>query len=200
MALSRQGKRRNSLKDLRLGLEHTKGGHITGEFFWFFGGLFLANPLPSLFETSQIWESAKGMWGGKGHREHVLQKMFVDPSQEFVLLKNRLLNRKQEKLTQSSRTIRVWKTYQTIGGGGQKPVLGVFLTTVFVATFWGQGLPRLRVMDVCTEMLVFWDFEGMIEIFGPGRQPRCPPGSSQDIWPLNLLSGLAFSVKVQNVL
>ena len=57
---------------------------------------------------------------------------------------------------------------------------------------WGHGRPRLRVMDVRTEMLVFQDFEGLTEVFAPGRPPGYPRGRPPDIRPQNLLFGLIF--------
>ena len=47
-------------------------------------------------------------------------------------------------------------------------------------------------MDVRTEMLVFQDFEGLTEVFAPGRPPGYPRGRPQDIRPQNLLFGLIF--------
>ena len=53
-----------------------------------------------------------------------------------------------------------------------------------------MDVPRLRVMDVRTEMLVFFqDLEGLTEIFAPGRLPGYPRGRLRDIRPQNLLFG-----------
>ena len=58
---------------------------------------------------------------------------------------------------------------------------------------WGHGRPRLRVTDVRTEVLVFFqDFEGPTEVFAPGRLPGYPCGRPPDIRPQNLLFGLLF--------
>ena len=58
---------------------------------------------------------------------------------------------------------------------------------------WGHGRPRLRVMDVRTEMLVFFQgFEGLTEVFAPGHLPGYPRGRPPDIQPQNLLFGLLF--------
>ena len=67
----------------------------------------------------------------------------------------------------------------------------VFLTEVFLNPPWSHGRPRLRVMAVRTKMLVFQDFEGLTEVFAPGR-PRYPPGRLPDIRPQNLFFGLLF--------
>ena len=40
--------------------------------------------------------------------------------------------------------------------------------------------------------LFFQDFEGLTEVFAPGRPPGYPRGRPQDIWPQNLLFGLLF--------
>ena len=49
---------------------------------------------------------------------------------------------------------------------------------------WDHGRPRLRVMDVRTEMLVFFqDFGGSTEVFAPGRPPGYPHGHPLDIQP-----------------
>ena len=47
-------------------------------------------------------------------------------------------------------------------------------------------------MDVCTEMLVFHDFEGLTEVCAPGRLSGYPRGLPRDIQPQNLLFGLLF--------
>ena len=46
--------------------------------------------------------------------------------------------------------------------------------------------------DVRTEMLFFQDFEGLTEVFAPGRPPGYPRGRPPDIRPQNLLFGLIF--------
>ena len=57
----------------------------------------------------------------------------------------------------------------------------------------GHGRPRLGVMDVRTEILVFFqDFEGLTEVFAPGRPQGYPRGRPPDIQPKNLLFGLLF--------
>ena len=68
-----------------------------------------------------------------------------------------------------------------------------FFWPKFFWTPWGHGRPRLRVMDVRAEMLVFFqDFEGLTEVFAPGRPPGYPRGRPRDIRPQNLLFGLRF--------
>ena len=48
-------------------------------------------------------------------------------------------------------------------------------------------------MDVCTEMLVFFqDFEGLTEVFVSGRPLGYSRGRPRDIRPQNLLFGLLF--------
>ena len=48
-------------------------------------------------------------------------------------------------------------------------------------------------MDVRTEMLVFFqNFEGLTEVFAPGRPPGYPRGRPPDVRPQNLLFGLLF--------
>ena len=42
-----------------------------------------------------------------------------------------------------------------------------------LAPFWGHGRPRVRVMDVRAHMFVFQRFEGLPEVFDPGRLPDC---------------------------
>ena len=44
----------------------------------------------------------------------------------------------------------------------------------FFCTPWGHGRPRAQVMDVRIQMLVFQDFEGLSEVFDPGRPQPCP--------------------------
>ena len=68
----------------------------------------------------------------------------------------------------------------------------VFLTEVF--------LNPPRVMDVrafgswtsAPKCLFFQDFEGLTEVFAPGRPPGYPRGRPPDIRPQNLLFGLIF--------
>ena len=68
-----------------------------------------------------------------------------------------------------------------------------FYDRSFLEPFWGHGRLRLRVMDVRTETLVFFqDFEGLTEVFAPGRPPGCPRGRLPDIRPQDLLFGLLF--------
>ena len=67
----------------------------------------------------------------------------------------------------------------------------VFLTEVlFFHPPWGHGRPRVRVMDVRTEMLFFQDFEGLTEVFATARPPGYLRGRPRDIRPQNLLFGL----------
>ena len=40
--------------------------------------------------------------------------------------------------------------------------------------------------------LFFQDFEGLTEVFAPGRPPGYPRGRPRDVWPQNLLFGLPF--------
>ena len=54
---------------------------------------------------------------------------------------------------------------------------------------WGRGRPRLRVMNVPTEMLVVPGFRGPDRSFCPGRPPGYPRGRSPDIQPQNFLFG-----------
>ena len=55
---------------------------------------------------------------------------------------------------------------------------------------WGHGRPRLRVMDVRTETLVFFqDFKDLTEVFAPGHPPGYPRGRPQGIRPQNLPLG-----------
>ena len=42
------------------------------------------------------------------------------------------------------------------------------------------------------ECLLFQDFEGLTEVFAPGRPPEYPRGHPQDVRPQNLLFGLLF--------
>ena len=66
----------------------------------------------------------------------------------------------------------------------------LFLTEVFKIP-WSHGRPRLRVMDVHTEMLIFPGFRGL-------DRSSCPWTSAgisawtPDIRPQNLLFGLLF--------
>ena len=50
-----------------------------------------------------------------------------------------------------------------------------FFWPKFLKIPWGSGCPRLRVMDVRAEMLVFQDFEGPDRSFGPGYPREWPP-------------------------
>ena len=52
----------------------------------------------------------------------------------------------------------------------------MFFWQKFLKSPWGHGRPRLRVLDVRAEMLVFQDFEGLTEVFAPGRPPGHPCG------------------------
>ena len=58
---------------------------------------------------------------------------------------------------------------------------------------WGHGRPRLRVMDIRAEMLVFFpEFDDLTKVFTFGRPPGHPRGRPPDIRPKNLLFGLLF--------
>ena len=73
-----------------------------------------------------------------------------------------------------------------------------FFWPKFFWTPWGHGRPRLRVMDVRTEMLVFFqDFESLTEVSAPGRPPGYPCGRLPDIRPQNLLFGAAFPFLIE---
>ena len=77
-------------------------------------------------------------------------------------------------------------------GPGRFQQVKKFSDRSFFEPPWGHGRPRLRVMDVRAEMLVFQDFEGLTEVFAPGRPPGYPRGRPQDIWPQTYSLGCFF--------
>ena len=74
---------------------------------------------------------------------------------------------------------------------GQYPRIGnensarSFSDRSLLSPAWGHGRPRLRAMDVRTEMLGFQDFQGLTEVFAPGRPPGYARGRPRDIRPRN---------------
>ena len=70
--------------------------------------------------------------------------------------------------------------------------------SLFFKPLWGHGRPRLRVMDVrsatdsAPKCLFFQGFQGLTEVFAPGRLPGYPHGRPRDIQPQNLPFGLLF--------
>ena len=67
---------------------------------------------------------------------------------------------------------------------GMKIKTEVFLTEVF--------FEPLGSWTSAPKCLFFLDFEGLTEVFAPGRPPGYSRGRPPDIRPQNLLSGLSF--------
>ena len=59
------------------------------------------------------------------------------------------------------------------------------------APLWGHGRPRVWVIDVRSQMLVFQDFDGLPEVL-TGTSARTTPERPRDIWSENFLFVLLF--------
>ena len=70
---------------------------------------------------------------------------------------------------------------QNVSGRSLKTPLGSSMSTPL-----GHGCPN------GSAFFFFQDFEGLTEVFAPGRPPRYPRGRLRDIRPQNLLFGLLF--------
>ena len=68
----------------------------------------------------------------------------------------------------------------------------VFLTEVFFNPLGVMDVRAFGSWMSAPKCLFFQDFEGLTEVFAPGRPPGYPRGRPRDIRPENLLFGLLF--------